>query len=1531
LLGHQKCEWLWGFFPASGPLSDTSSNIYLAPAEEVAIAGTDYGAISGSNTIWHGNWSLQTADGSMHPIGNLGTLTMLGSAPSYYEQASGPWETLDATGWRVNGTFNGGSEAENEYLPGQIQMSIIDPDGVAYGSETAFEEDPNGNMITLSGGVFTDSLGRQIPSPTTTTSTSTSACPQPPNVPLSAASATLWSVPGPDGATEQYTFCYANVPINIAPYQVGNPAITGTISRLQSIVLPNSQSWDFQYIDEDGTTYDGSPVNYDTLSQITLPTGGTISYTYTTTGGTTGCQNEGRWVASRTVNANDGTGSHTWTYSYAVGTSTTVTDPLGNYVVHTFSNFGDNYSCSYYETQAQYYQSGGTLLKTVNTSYSYTAGSGATTNSPLTNVVPTQITTVWPNGKTSSVTKSYDSGFSYTGWMGGSSEPGIYGKETSASSYDFGQGGAGALLETTNTNYFALSNPNYLANNLLNLVYSRQVLDSGGTQRAYVTYGFDESSPASSGISTQHSSSPPDGSYRGNQTSVHQWLNTTGGYLVSTATFFDTGTVDTATDPKSNTTTFAYSSTYAGAFPTSVTNALNQTTTHTYDIDTGLLTSTIDPNIQTTSFTFDEMWRPLQTQFPDGGQKSISYQDTTFPVSVTVTDKINSSQSVTTTDLFDGVGRLSQSQLTSDPSGTVYVKYTYDADGRKYTVSNPYRTTSDPTYGLTTYLYDGLGRSTQVIPPDGSPTNNYVLTQYCGNETMVTDQSGHWRRSMSDGLGRLTEVDEPNSLTATVNVCPAGGDSSYIWATTYAYDALSNLSSVVQNSSRQRSFVYDSLSRLVTSTNPEPGTVTYTYDSDGNMATKVDARSITTTYAYDAVNRTTSETYSNGDPTVSYTYDQTPCLGESACYNIGRRTSMTDAAGSEAWSYDTMGRTLTDQRTTNSITKSSVYTYNYDGSPATLTYPSGRTITYTYDNAQRALTAEDTVNGIDYATGGAYTPQGTLQSLTLGYAGSFTGVNLSATYNTRLQPQQIEAWSTASTAMNLSYNFVDVNGHNNGNVMGITNNLYSARSQTFTYDQVNRIYSAQASGTSGANCWKYNYGYDAWGNLLTASAPGGFTCSESQLSLGVYTNNQVTNTGFSYDASGNELADGSYTYAWNAESEIKTAASVNYLYDGDGDRVEKSNGKIYWYGAGDEILDESDLSGNITDEYVFFGGRRVSHRVVSSGNIFYYVEDFLGSSRVITQSNGAVCYDADFLPYGAEIDATYTCASNYKFEGKERDAETGNDDFGARYYSSNFGRWLSPDWSAIPAPIPYADITNPQTLNLYSMVENNPETFADVGGHLLGAGPGVGAFGEYSTPAAQQLGALEAQNEGDYASAVQATEQSAQTQTAQAQNPTAEQVQTELTTLASAYGVPVAVVLAVAQTESDLNVNAEHANKGKDGTVTTSDYGLMEINSTMIGRSVTGPDGKSFTIPDSVKTDWKDNANAGVALVAQNYKAAVKDQPNGTAQTRAQQTYSAYNGGPGERNRYAQKNKKGNDFKDERDKHFLNNYRAQSP
>ncbi|WP_321470782.1 RHS repeat-associated core domain-containing protein [uncultured Paludibaculum sp.] len=76
------------------------------------------------------------------------------------------------------------------------------------------------------------------------------------------------------------------------------------------------------------------------------------------------------------------------------------------------------------------------------------------------------------------------------------------------------------------------------------------------------------------------------------------------------------------------------------------------------------------------------------------------------------------------------------------------------------------------------------------------------------------------------------------------------------------------------------------------------------------------------------------------------------------------------------------------------------------------------------------------------------------------------------------------------------------------------------------------------------------------------------------------------------------------------------------------------------------------------------------------------------------------------------------------FTGKERDGETGLDYFGARYFSGAQGRFTTPDWSAKPAPIPFADLSDPQSLNLYAYVRNSPLKNRDPDGHICIFGMG---------------------------------------------------------------------------------------------------------------------------------------------------------------------------------------------------------------
>jgi RHS repeat-associated protein len=106
----------------------------------------------------------------------------------------------------------------------------------------------------------------------------------------------------------------------------------------------------------------------------------------------------------------------------------------------------------------------------------------------------------------------------------------------------------------------------------------------------------------------------------------------------------------------------------------------------------------------------------------------------------------------------------------------------------------------------------------------------------------------------------------------------------------------------------------------------------------------------------------------------------------------------------------------------------------------------------------------------------------------------------------------------------------------------------------------------------------------------------------------------------------------------------------------------------------------------------------------------------LGTRRALADQYGNLAQTCDSLPFG-DGESCPTTPTEHLFTGKERDSESGNDYFGARYYASSMGRFMSPDWSAKEEPIPYAKLDNPQSLNLYSYVQNNPLSRTDPDGH----------------------------------------------------------------------------------------------------------------------------------------------------------------------------------------------------------------------
>lgn len=290
------------------------------------------------------------------------------------------------------------------------------------------------------------------------------------------------------------------------------------------------------------------------------------------------------------------------------------------------------------------------------------------------------------------------------------------------------------------------------------------------------------------------------------------------------------------------------------------------------------------------------------------------------------------------------------------------------------------------------------------------------------------------------------------------------------------------------------------------------------------------------------------------------------------------------------------------------------------------------------------------------------------------------------------------------------YSWQGGGSNNNDTVRTVTNNLDTGRTQTYTYDSTNRLATAQTQATSGSNCWGLSYGYDQYSNRLTATVN---KCSAPSLNLTVNTQNRITNSGFTYDAAGNMTADGTLTYDWDGESRLASAAGVTYTYDGDGTRVKKSNGALYWSSIEGNLLEQTNSTGGSPADYIYFNGRRVARREVLSA--YYLAHDLLGSLRAISTGSGTILRTLDYYPWGGAFLNSGTTDDPHRFAQLYFDSESGLYHTMNRKYSDSLGRWLSPD--ADPG-----SISNPQSLNLYTYVIDNPTNLTDPRG-LAPSGP----------------------------------------------------------------------------------------------------------------------------------------------------------------------------------------------------------------
>jgi RHS repeat-associated protein len=1133
--GHQTAPAQWAPMPNTGVQIVSSTDWWL---NTCGMAEPGDPNNPGGQTLYDWSDSVSSPDGSSH---------LFGDQVAAFSPEAFPVRSFDGTGLLR-------PDAQTVILPNGTRYiypvggSCTMPSGRIRGGQQATSvTDANGNQITTNSSGWTDTMGRFIPGSATTAvqgispgvvTTDLSKCPS------GTTSARIWNVPGistVNGGIRTYYFCYSMFPLSNS---IGGTLATSygpvSTSLLSAVVLPDLTMWTF--------TYD----TYGDVQHVGFPTGGSLAYTYATgpfnsntgTGYST-------WVMSRTVDANDGTGGHQWTYNYqgnfptGIGTSiyayaakgiATVTSPDGNDVVHTIGPGGTG-GCPGYEYQTQYFQgsaSGGVVLKTNQNQYSCTMGiPGGDLDGVALNAVPTQVTTISPGAQTAKTVISYDP--LVTNINGDAAR---VGSVLERDDYDF----SNTLTRSTVNRYLWQDNPPYLPINFVSLKSSVTLKDGVGNQVAQTTYGYDDVSRIFSYGNTVGQGAAPAGSARGNLNYVSRWLNTTNTMITTTTNVYDTGEPYQTIDPLGNVTTFSYSPSFYGTYltqtnlpdtqmPDSGAPIIHHVISGNYDFNTGVLLSFTDENSQNYTYTYDVMLRLAQGNHPDGGITKFLYPD---PNTVERQRLITGTTYDDFKVKFDGVGRPYQTQQsTPDCAGWIKVDTTYDSVGRAKTVSNPYCLTSESTYGITQTTYDAMSRTLNTTKQDGSitsvkyddiPGDTSGAPLVC---TTATDESGKKRQACSDAFARLVKVVEPNpgsvATFANGSVSVSGSEQSTGGAAT------SGSGTVTISGTEQSVCNFDSCTL--------PGT--FTWDS-GPVSITVNGAQKTVTYS----RFSTPTTIATALAAAFHNDASAPADATSSGAVVTLTARATGAASNYSLSVSASSGDPTDFTPPSfSVTKSgAAFTGGHD---AGVSDSGNVTITLNGTNYSTTFGAGDTPTSIasrlaplvsagPYASATSSAGTVNLTSKTVGSAGNFS-LTASYTYNTGSFAQPSFTTSTSGTAL---ANGKDASALNNNPF--VTLYQYNARGDMLCVHQKATDTTADvpctgASAPSVSATWRQRFfTYDSFSRLLTAMNPELNSTGSTVITYGYDNNSRLT--------SKTEPAPNA---AWGSSSTV----IINYTYD----------------------------------------------------------------------------------------------------------------------------------------------------------------------------------------------------------------------------------------------------------------------------------------------------------------------------------------------------------------------------------------------
>jgi RHS repeat-associated protein len=546
----------------------------------------------------------------------------------------------------------------------------------------------------------------------------------------------------------------------------------------------------------------------------------------------------------------------------------------------------------------------------------------------------------------------------------------------------------------------------------------------------------------------------------GNLTQEQDWTTGTH-YASSTKQYNSYGLVSSSTDRNGNATTYVYDT--FNLYPATTTNALNQSTTYTYEYANGKVLQSKDPNGALLKSLYDGVGRVTEVDQSDITSPStfvtkgtLQYTDSTTTLSsVHETDYLTSATTTHVYDYYDGLGRLEQERKSSETNGTYAVTdRLYDTAGNLSAKSFPYFSSGSSLTATTTtsalytnFTYDPLDRVATTTNAAGSSNNSYFKWT-----VTTTDPDGNIRDSILDPYGNLASVVEHGSSLAT---------------TTYTYDSANKLTKLTDASGNVRDFTYDGLGRRLTAEDLHaPGhsyaSSTYSYDDQGNETSRNDPKNQTVTHTHDALNRTVTESWTGHGTQITNTYD--------SCTNgIGHLCTASSTGALTSYAYDVLGRATAATTTIGGNGYGLYYGYDRQGNVTNLTNANGAQLAFNY-NLAGLVTSVSRTNGATNLIANLLNYQPTNQFGKILFA---SGASTTYAYDPIFRPNQIITYGTGTTTIGpvnatllsniVSYWKFDESSGNASDATG-TNALTNQGSATFGTGKINNA--AQLNGTS---------------------------------------------------------------------------------------------------------------------------------------------------------------------------------------------------------------------------------------------------------------------------------------------------------------------------------------------------------------------------------------------------------------------------------------------------------------------------------